>query len=361
MNRNPAYFKLGLFVLVSFGLTAAFLIVFGAGTFMKKELIAETCFDESVQGLEIGSEVKYKGMRIGTVKSITNPAEVYDVASNYVLVTFTISENCYVGQTGADNRERLQKALEQGLEIQLTYKGITGGAFLETDYYEGEREKLALNWTPSRIHIPSRKSDIQAFSEAVRRTLNDFSKVDLDQAFTHATELLENLHQKSQELNLKAMGDNANALLAELRRTNQKLVQTLESPALKELMADARGTVKGLNAMVKDARPPLNQTLTDLGRAAKSARNITQELETTFPGRLQDIGHQADTTLVQMEKTIKLLENLVWTNAEPLNRTLENFQQASENLKQLSRDLKLYPGRILEDPPESPQLQKEGN
>ena len=57
MTRKANFFKLGLFVIIAFVLFAAFLIAFGAGEFMKKELIAETYFDESVQGLDIGSEV----------------------------------------------------------------------------------------------------------------------------------------------------------------------------------------------------------------------------------------------------------------------------------------------------------------
>ena len=52
------------------------LIAFGAGQFFKTETLAETYFNESVQGLNIGSEVKYKGVKIGAVKSITTPTKV---------------------------------------------------------------------------------------------------------------------------------------------------------------------------------------------------------------------------------------------------------------------------------------------
>jgi len=50
MTQKANFFKLGLFVIIAFGLGAAFLIIFGAGQFFKKELLAETCFNESVQG-----------------------------------------------------------------------------------------------------------------------------------------------------------------------------------------------------------------------------------------------------------------------------------------------------------------------
>ena len=67
MTQKTNYFKLGLFVILAFALTAAMLIALGAGQFLKTETLAETYFNESVQGLNIGSEVKYKGVIIGAV------------------------------------------------------------------------------------------------------------------------------------------------------------------------------------------------------------------------------------------------------------------------------------------------------
>ena len=354
MNRNPDYFKLGLFVISALGLAAAFLIAFGAGEFLKKEFIVETYFDESVQGLDVGSEVKYKGIRIGTVKSISNPAEIYNVASNHVRVTFNIDDNTFVGQTGADSRERMIKAVEQGLEIQLSYKGITGGAYLEADYYPPKKSPLKIDWSPRHLYIPSRKSDFQEIGDAVSRVLDDFSKVDLDQTLTHVTELLADLHKKSRDLDLAAMGNNANALLKELRDTNARLSRALDSQEIKGLVTDTRETIQSVKHMVTQATPPLNQALTDLGAAARSTRNLTADLEQNLPGNVAAIAQQADAALVQMEATIRMIESLIQTNEGPIGQTLENFRRTSDNLKQLSRELKLYPGRILEGPPPSP-------
>ena len=150
MTQKTNYFKLGLFVILAFALTAAMLIAFGAGQFLKTETLAETYFNESVQGLNVGSEVKYKGVKIGAVKSITTPTKVYDVASNYVLVTFSLSEDCYVGQTGKNPRERMKKAVDDGLSIFLSFNGLTGSAYLETDYKDKEPDALEIPWTPKK-------------------------------------------------------------------------------------------------------------------------------------------------------------------------------------------------------------------
>ena len=47
MTQEANYFKLGMFVIVSFLLCAGFLVALGAGTFMKKEVLVETCFNET--------------------------------------------------------------------------------------------------------------------------------------------------------------------------------------------------------------------------------------------------------------------------------------------------------------------------
>ncbi len=137
MTQNANYFKLGLFVIAAFCLGVGFLILFGAGEFMEKEILAEACFDESVQGLDVGSEVKYKGVRIGTVKAITTPVQMYQVPSSCVLVVFALDPDAFPVAVDQDPVQAVKTAVDQGLVVYLSFKGITGAAFLETDYLPG--------------------------------------------------------------------------------------------------------------------------------------------------------------------------------------------------------------------------------
>jgi phospholipid/cholesterol/gamma-HCH transport system substrate-binding protein len=83
---------------------------------------------------------------------------------------------------------------------------------------------------------------------------------------------------------------------------------------------------------------------------------MTTDLEASLAGNLETI-------LKSLNKTSKMLENMVWLNGDTINRSIENFEDTTENLKQLSVDLKKYPGRLLfESPPEknTPERIKEG-
>jgi hypothetical protein len=55
-----------------------------------------------------------------------------------------------------------------------------------------------------------------------------------------------------------------------------------------------------------------------------------------------------------LNQTIAMLENLVWLNSETINRTINNFEHTSENLKQMSLELRRYPARLLLERPPRP-------
>ncbi len=361
MNRNANFFKLGLFVVVSFLLFAGFLMLFGAGEFFKKELMAETCFDESVQGLDMGSEVKYQGVKIGTVKSITTPARIYNTPSDYVLVTFSISQDCHVGQTGATSEERIKKAIAKGLTINLAFKGLTGAAYLETNYFPDGQTPLDISWTPDHLYIPSRKSNIKRLENALNGILDNLSQINLTGMILELESLLTTLNQKVNAVNAARISDQMESLLKDLKQTNYKLLDTLGSDEFNGMITGAGQAFSGLNTILNEAKGPIGHTLKDFRAAAGNAKAITQGLEQNLSPKLDHMEKQVNTLISSMSQTAKMLETMVWLNADSINETIENFEHTSENLKQLSIEIRQYPARLLlEKPPEQllPQGEK---
>jgi len=356
MTQNANYFKLGLFVIISFGLGAAFLIALGAGQFLKTETLAETCFDESVQGLDIGSEVKYKGVKIGTVKNITTPARFYNIQSNYVLVTFSLSEHCYVGQTGKTNAIRIKKAIAEGLSIHLSFKGLTGAAYLEIDYSGLPETPLDITWQPTNIYVPSRKSSIKRIGDALNEILDNLAVIKLSDITTEMQSLLQTLNQKANALNMAKISVETENLLQEARQTNQTPSTTLTSERFTRLIADAQGSFTGLKTIVENAKQPIDNTLKNIEITAQRTKNMTTDLEAGLAENL-------DSLLESLNKTSKMLEHMIRLNSDTVQQAVENFEDTSENLKQLSIELRQYPGRLLfERPPEKsiPERMKEG-
>jgi ABC-type transporter Mla subunit MlaD len=109
-----------------------------------------------------------------------------------------------------------------------------------------------------------------------------------------------------------------------------------------------------IQALVSDIRDPVTRTLEDLSHAAASTRNLTRNLEDRTDKRITELSRQVDGIMESLNQTIAMLENLVWLNSETINRTINNFEHTSENLKQMSLELRRYPARLLLERPPRP-------
>src|SRR5260370_8124221 len=70
MSAQANFFKIGLFVIGATIALVFLLVMLGAGKLFQSKIVMETYFNESVQGLELGSKVKYRGVIVGEVRSI---------------------------------------------------------------------------------------------------------------------------------------------------------------------------------------------------------------------------------------------------------------------------------------------------
>jgi ABC-type transporter Mla subunit MlaD len=75
MNKL-SYFKIGLFVISASVLAIIGILVLGAGALFQRTALVETYIEESVQGLDIGSPMKFRGVQVGKVEEITSRARV---------------------------------------------------------------------------------------------------------------------------------------------------------------------------------------------------------------------------------------------------------------------------------------------
>ena len=96
-------FRLGLFVLAGTVLFIAGLFVLGLeGLFVKKAHFV-TLFPESVQGLTIGSPIKYKGVPIGTVAKIS-----IQVEDKLIRVDMDINLSGFSAETKIENGDKMR-------------------------------------------------------------------------------------------------------------------------------------------------------------------------------------------------------------------------------------------------------------
>jgi len=216
MSEKTRYFKIGMFAIGGLILLCIGLMLFGAGAFFKTAPLAfETYFDETVQGLDIGAPVKFRGVKVGEVKDIAFVKDVYEKSESivqmkqyfeYILVRFSVDPKKFPRLGSADAQKLLDKlANEFGLRVKLVPIGITGLNYLEMNFVDpAENPPLQIDWTPSRLYIPSAHN---VFTQ-MGNTLNELTKQLNDNVYP----LLANLSEASR--NLPEISANLNSTLA---------------------------------------------------------------------------------------------------------------------------------------------------
>ena len=77
MSAQASYFRIGVFLMSAIAITIVGMVALGGGRWFKNIESFESYFDESVQGLTVGSPIKYRGVQVGTVESVTFVGDVY--------------------------------------------------------------------------------------------------------------------------------------------------------------------------------------------------------------------------------------------------------------------------------------------
>ena len=163
MATEARKFRVGLFVIAAIVIGVSAAIWLGASRYLADESLAVTYFSESVQGLDPGAAVKYRGVPAGRVERI-------GIAPDGDLIQVTMSIN-------RKYDDLLFK--DPSLRAQLQLSGITGLRYVEIDRHSGDALLNAptLSFTPDYPLIPSTPSQFKAIQEALEA--GEFNRVPL--------------------------------------------------------------------------------------------------------------------------------------------------------------------------------------
>ncbi len=203
-DREISYFRIGSFVMTGIILLVIAILVLGSGMLFKRVVYVETYFNESVQGLTVGSPVKYLGMEIGHVVEINAVDSIYKVTDGarsrihnaYVYVKMAISPKFFDTATKEEVREHIQKDITSGLRFKLAPQGLTGNVYIELDFLNPKTHpKLSIYWTPENLYIPSTTSTLTYFTDNVQYLLGELKKIDVKKMANNVQTLLNNTNK----------------------------------------------------------------------------------------------------------------------------------------------------------------------
>jgi paraquat-inducible protein B len=302
MGAAKTYVKLGLFTVL--GVVALVAAAFGLGI---RSVRGETVryhayFDESVQGLETGAPVKYRGVSIGTVGAI-------DVAPDRRHVDVTLALKLEdLRRLGLVEPTR-RVAVPPDVRAQLGSQGITGVKLVNIDFFDPKThpvEPLPFETDPRTI--PSTASFTRGLEESLGKalerlpdlleaTMASLARIDgliddvneqqipqaivktlrnLDGAVTDLRVVVKSVDRaKIPEKTAKAI----DRMDAAMSRANAILERFDGDAGLVASTKRATDSVGDLGRSVSGSAEELERTLRDVGEAARAVRDLADAIE----------------------------------------------------------------------------------
>ncbi len=295
MSAKANYFKIGIFVISAAVIAIIAIIVLGVGTVFQKKVMIETYIDGSVQGLDVGSPFKFRGVKLGNVEEITfvgneynfdHTSERYLAYGQYILVKASFEPSQDI--TDKERRIFLERMITRGLRVHLASQGITGAAFLEADYIDpAEFPPMEIIWEPKTYYIPSVPSKITQLTESVETILAKLEEINVKGITDGLEETLSSMNKILDNVKTSKLTEQAGQLLAELRETNKKV---------KPLIADASETMDSVSEELPEILAQLKRTLRRFNHLVSNEEEnfaVSTENVRLITGNLRDLTENA--------------------------------------------------------------------
>lgn len=200
-------------------IAVAGVIIFGAAKFFEDDKLFASRFSETVNGLDVGAPVKFRGVKIGKVEriAITSQKAAWNKKTDredMVLVIYSIDLNLLKRRMrdndNVSGEEWIRMRVKDGLRAKLNYQSIvTGMLYVELDYLEKQNPELELRESHGVLGIPSEPSGLSEMMKSMQDSIASISRIDFVSLFNNANELIVNLNKKVTEIDAKNLTDTA--------------------------------------------------------------------------------------------------------------------------------------------------------
>lgn len=335
------YVRVGALILVGIGLAVGFVLFLASGELGRQTATYETYIGETVQGLDVGAPVRFRGVAVGRVTEIGLTAAEYrrtdglPFADAYqlVLVRFALD----TARTGG--MPSMPEAIRLGLRVRLASQGITGVNYLEIDYVANPERfpPRDVPWQPRYPYIPAMPSTVAQVTSAA-----------------------EALVARLQQLDLEGLIGNLAGLSADLRGQ-------LARADLARTVAEAQEAAAAAREAIRAAELP--ETLRAVREAARSVREAGDAAEALVAGpdiraavvNTAQATAEMRTALARLPQAIAALEATVRaarvattdTQAE-LAPILRDLRVTAQNLRDTTELLRRSPSQALFGAPPPP-------
>lgn len=300
-NRKTKFF-VGLFMAAGIGIALVAIIWLGMSRVFEKGKFYAVYFDETVQGLNVDSPVKYRGVAIGRVVKIA-------VAPDSRLIEVVLK----VESAGLKP--------ETDMFAQLKVVGITGAMFIELD-----RRKEGMEFVSPELKFPtaypvvaSRPSDIRELMRGIDDIVKAMNTMDLGGISQRIKSVLEHVDESVLDADIAGISQQLRSSLAQ--------VDEFDLPGISREIKETLGGLK------RDLDPDRWQ-------------KILNEVEKTIHG-MQDVSDNAATLLTSAGGVLDQTGEGMTSLNRQLIAIAQEVERASTNLNRLLERVAEQPSDII--------------
>jgi paraquat-inducible protein B len=340
MSKQANKTLIGGFVLGAVALVVAVVLVFGSGRFLTERLTYVLHFEGSVKGLNIGSPVLFRGVKVGTVKNIRIQAES-DLVSILIPVLIDLEPKRFGNPRRAEDPEaNLQRLIKAGLRARLELQSlVTGQLMVELDFHPDSPIKLVDE--TEYPEIPTIQSGMQELAKTIE-------KLPLDQLANKLTSAVAGLEKAVNSPEVAESIVNLNKTLKETKR----LVRNVNS-RIEPLASSLEETIKDYGKLARDVDEQVKPLASGVDKVLKDTRKLVRNIDGQVTPLLSSVNNTAklaDDALVQAEKTLKAIEGLAGKDSAvvfELKKMMRELSAAARSIRNWASYLERHPEALI--------------
>jgi phospholipid/cholesterol/gamma-HCH transport system substrate-binding protein len=318
-------FSVGLFLIIGVALAIMGIIWLGMSNYLEKGRLFVAYFDESVQGLDVDSPVKYRGVHIGRVHSI-------GVAPDDRLIQVVVKIETDVQPEGLNPTNLIAK---------LKSVGITGLMFIELEHQQEpvSKAETTFSFKPEYPVIATRPSEISKFFQGIEDVFNMFRALDARTISDQMVMALKKINQTIDSAQLTP-------LLEDLRAAVQNMQKMLNSEKVIRLLASAEKTANSFDQMAVNANGGISEIRATVSHLDKVVTNGGGDMA-AISADLKSAAQQVKTATENAAALLQSTDQRVDALQREAMMTLNRMEQATDSLNRFLDRLSSQPSQVV--------------
>ena len=273
-------FLLGIFVISALIVGIIMLIGFGLLESFRPKVYLVTYTNESVQGVNIGSQVKFRGVSVGSVENISILSD-----NKLIKIEMSITPDAFIFRKMTNEemrknlcRKMLQDEIKSGLNCRLDYAGITGLRYVELDFFtdNGIIKDVDPVLSHEQIYIPMVPSVFSSMFNMLNESLTRISKIKFEEMSDNIIQSLNEIRAIFNSDEVKNTIVNIETISNNLEKVTSSINGVLSKEKLEALIGDLEEAIKSFERLGKSAESELLKS--DIPSSSRQLRDTLQNI-----------------------------------------------------------------------------------